>query len=702
MTTSEGGSIDVLSREINLLSDDNLFPDLAITKKDAEIRPAAQPISNYLLNLMHNMNASPFNDPIQGVPECPTTISARENIALEDVLSSLEHDATSSYFAVEFIFDELKLASKSTNRKLSIGPNHKDELSQNQGSDAISNLNIRSNSVPCEQHLDPHDIDLSCQHWLDSIDILTLAPDRAQTPHSSTLAIAKYVDCFQLPRLIESLAPAIIPVVEEANINTSTPQSEGLINKKAAANENLAWDQHRNHFSERKFDLLPEESFEVLFARIFFGEEPEDLYEVVLVLAEGQERHAEAMLDASMPNQIVVDSSQSRDANNYSTPMDKKDSSLDSSYSDLGISFSNDLAAKARDSLGNAKASVELGQFFDSPFEASDDLNATIGVAPTSSDDSGGVGIVKRRASLLEKSPLLESQGKVTKGDRGSLSSGSQIVGWRDHHQSEAIMLEIDPYHCGVIQTGCALSANIISAFSCDRAALSRGQQDSLLRILLRGGRRVEAADALTLWARSSSLYLLCIRVAASCNVLCGGFNIDASNESCFDPAYPSMKNLAYYRDGRGQNNFQRDFHRKLSYPLGDFVQNIHIADWTTTYGRRWAVDTSRLDEWNPSEWETSRKNGEAGMEHNSSLTGCDIEDFSCAQVRMIEAHVVFEKTLIYFLERDSDSSVEFLISLFDLRPLSLPIPSIASIYDKHAHISIKRAGIWEKMTAKI
>jgi len=151
---------------------------------------------------------------------------------------------------------------------------------------------------------------------------------------------------------------------------------------------------------------------------------------------------------------------------------------------------------------------------------------------------------------------------------------------------------------------------------------------------------------------------------------------------------------MPYYKHGRGQYSVRRDAIRSQSCPVLDPVEASSVPVWSASYGTRWAVNTSRLD--------LLTQRGDGGGNSIEEYGSCGTEDFTAHQLRMLEAAIVFEKSLIYFLYRECDESVSFLISLFEFRPLSVPIPAIASIYDKYAPISIKRAGIWERMIAKL
>ena len=706
-------------------------------------------IPQYLLNLLDNLGASlymsdsdtkPIKSQLLDLTESAPAITS--STSMEELLQLLHNEESSNLFSDEFIGDELKLSH----------PRHKHsstaarrESAALPADDNIVNMNTQAVNLlsPDSKEL-VRDIDLSEKHWLDALDIVTLFPtSRTELGDGINLAISKYVDCFQLPRLIEGISGAITfppsHVMDSNERSARKPVDNSIMYRSTVSPIQSCEIVHSSYY------ITPADSFEVLFHRILFGSAPADLYTVVLELMEMQERHMEIVLASA--SSLVK-----QDCDKKNIPGENGEGNGTNIFSDLesssefGFSPMYPLSSQPTSNENPTKVRKHYQPSFDVE-EDSDDGFSSSSVrtkkGPMPSALLYNENLAKSKAppskakpnnyrDLQVKSALGIDDDDDDDGDGNALPSRRHSSHPKEKHQQPNEVV-VDPYHIDVIQRSCTLVAIVIASTICaarksgiQEQNLARHQEDALLRILLRGGRRVEAAEALALWNRPYNLYLLCIRVAASSNVLCAGFNIDANNDSCFDPRVPSMHNLSYYRDGRGQHNLLLDLARKAACPLEGSANDI--PEWTTTYGRRWSFDTSCLDELNQlseepkqfehSTWQSSDFGGMhgssasfasassssvgAGQEIGLGSIECDMDAFSAAQVRMLEAHQVFEKTLIYFLTREGDDTVEFLISLFDFRPLSLPIPTIASIYDKNAHVSIKRAGIWEKMIEKV
>ena len=709
--------------------------------EDAHDKNTLPGIPQYLLNLLDNLGSSLYLSDSEAEPPQSQLLDLTEeaplksDTSMEEFLHFLQDEERSNLFSAEFIGDELKLTH----------PRHKHAISAQKesalpGGDIIVNLNTQAAHFTPDSKDLVRDIDLSEKHWLDALDIATLFPtSRTELRNDgANLAITKYVDCFQLPRILEGLSGAL-----------KFPSNFSEHSTKAHADNIYCSTENTRQSGEKASHIIaPADSFEVLFHRILFGSTPTDLYSVVLELMDLLERHLEIALASALLSEEQTSDKNVREETGSSDAMNEFSVQSERSQSDLESSTEfafSPMYPLSSNSIGtiNTSSFQKLAQPSFDVGEDSDDgvmkfVRTRKGPMPSAVLYNENLAKLKvqikakpnfrdmRVKSALE---MDDEDGEVA----GSLLSRRRGLQSKDKYRqyNEWNQITIDPYHIDIIQRSCMLASNVISSHintsksSSQQQNLTRDQEDSILRILLRGGRRVEAAEALALWNRPYSLYLLCIRVAASSNVICAGFNIDANNESCCDPRFPSMQSLSYYQNGRGQNNFLLDLNRKAACPLQGFASDI--SEWTTTYGRRWSFDTSCLDELNQlseepklvehSSWQSSDFGGMHGSSSSfatassSSIghgqefvlgsTECDMDAFSAAQVRMLEAHQVFEKTLIYFLTREGEDGVEFLISLFDFRPLSLPIPTIASIYDKNAHISIKRACIWEKMIEK-
>eukprot|EP01036_Dinobryon_divergens_P025362 gene25362-33902_t len=714
--------------------------------EEAQEKPC---MPQYLLNLLDNLGASLYLSDSDAKPPKSQLLDLTESapaipsdVSMEEFLQLLNSEESSNLFSDEFIGDELKLSHP--RRKQSLTATHK-ESALLPADENIVNMNTQAlNFGPDSKEL-VRDIDLSEKHWLDALDIVTLFPtSRADLGDGINLVISKYVDCFQLPRIIEGISGTLnFPAshgIDRHEQSTRKPGDSSVY--RTAVNPVQSCEM-----INASYNITPVDSFEVLFHRILFGSAPADLFAVVLELMEMQERHMEIVLASASSNvqqksdkkNISGENGDGNATNHFSEQSERLLSDLDSP-SEFGFSPMYPRSSQATSNDNPTAFRKHYQPSFDVEEDSDDGFSSSTRTkkSPMPSALLYNENLLKSKAASKAKPNYRDLQVKNALGidddddGYGNVLPRRLSLQPKEKRQQQPNEVVVDPYHIDIIQRSCALAANVIASHVCTTSRsgvqqqnLARHQEDSLLRILLRGGRRVEAAEALALWNRPYSLYLLCIRVAASSNVICAGFNIDANNDSCFDPHVPSMQSLSYYQGGRGQHILLRDLARRAACPLERSANDI--SEWTTTYGRRWTFDTSCLDELNqlseepkPFEHSSWQSNDFGGM-HGSSTSfasassssigagqeiglgsiECDMDAFSPAQVRMMEAHQVFEKTLIYFLTREGDDSVEFLISLFDFRPLSLPIPTIASIYDKNAHVSIKRAGIWERMIEK-
>ena len=320
------------------------------------------------------------------------------------------------------------------------------------------------------------------------------------------------------------------------------------------------------------------ETLEVLFHCVLLGPSPLDLHTVVVGLMNMVARKTRSLLDAASANIIdqtnIADSpSQDTVSNGVKLGAITERDALHMSSSDLDIpphSFSSG------DGPDDSPFSSSAKKYFENDFEV--DLQSSSEFPRDTALYSKGKpnnkksfevhsinkGVVKARASRFESPPISSSRhhsnlnhlhilhdlNKMLRDDDEDLSelpnyctsfsqsrqrNGNRLTSDGENVNTGLNEVIPDPHHIPVIQRCCYLACGFISlhvtqysnaSVSSQQNAKGLGfslnttQQDALLHILLRGGRRIEAVEALAMWGRSVSLFALCVRVAASSNVI--------------------------------------------------------------------------------------------------------------------------------------------------------------------------------------